>query len=130
MNELQALVDGMNAQWQKERADTQMTLGELIEYLESIPPESVVQGISGAHSYRGYYSDLAFVGDGIAATAADALDVCREAMGKVFEGYKGGDFMMGGNTPIWQAAYGCCGLRIMALNSDGSPELEQDNEDD
>lgn len=30
---LQALVDEMNAQWQRERAETQMTLGKLISSL-------------------------------------------------------------------------------------------------
>ena len=38
-----------------------MTLSELIEQLEKANPAAVVRnGFSTAHSYRGYYEDLAF----------------------------------------------------------------------
>ena len=29
-------------------------------------------------------------------------------MGATFEGYKGGDFLMGKNTPLWVANYSYC----------------------
>lgn len=121
MNEIQALMDGLNAQWQKERAESQMTLGKLIERLESLPPETMLN-LSNPHSYRGYYSDLAFqMGDKI--TIADALKMIRDTMGEVFEGYKGGEFQMGRNTPVWQANYGCCGRKIIDIRDDGTLEL-------
>ena len=41
-------------------------------------------------------------------------------MGQVFEGYKGGDFMMGALTPLWVAAYGNCGNKLLAINSRNS----------
>lgn len=118
------MMDGMSAQWQKERAESQMTLGKLIERLESLPPETMLD-LAEPHSYRGYYSDLAFEkGDEI--TAAAALTMCRAAMGEVFQGYKGGDFQMGRNTPVWRASYGCCGQKIMGVRDDGTLELADD----
>jgi hypothetical protein len=124
MNQMQALVDGMSAQWQRDRAASQMTLGKLIERLETLPPETMLD-LASPHSYRGYYSDLAFeIGDKIAA--ADALKMCRAAMGEVFQGYKGGDYQMGRNTPVWRASYGCCGQKIMAVRDDGTLELAED----
>jgi len=114
----------MSAQWQKERAESQMTLGKLIERLQSIPPETMID-IAEPHSYRGYYSDLAFKSGG-KITATAALSMCRAAMGEVFQGYKGGDFQMGRNTPVWCASYGCCGQKIMGIRDDGTLELADD----
>ncbi len=117
---LQDMVDGMNHRWQRERSSTQMTLGDLIASLKDLPPESEVSNIGELHSYRGYYSDLAFeIEDGTRA-AGDLLIECQTAMDKVFEGYKGGDFVMGELTPVWIAQYGSCGVKIMSLNKDGS----------
>lgn len=108
----------------RERAAIQMTLGKLIERLEAMPPETMIEGICAPHSYRGYYSDLAFE-RGEKVTAAKALETCRGCMGEVFEGYKGGDFQMGRNTPVWLASYGCCGPKIMAIRDDGTLELKE-----
>lgn len=57
---IQALFDGLSAEWQRERAETQMTLGQLIEILESMPADTEIRGLNCPHSYRGYYYDLAF----------------------------------------------------------------------
>ncbi len=121
------MMDGMSAQWQRDRAAAQMTLGKMIERLEAMPPETMIEGIKAPHSYRGYYCDIAFerVENRIAASAALAL--CKSAMGEVFEGYKGGDFQMGRNTPLWLASYGCCGQKIMGVRDDGSLELANDD---
>ena len=35
--------------------------------------------------------------------------------------------MMGESTPIWIADYGCCGVKIMAINNDGSIETAEDD---
>lgn len=123
---IQDMVDGMNARMQRERAKEQMTLGKLIAALEALPAGATVQYIGEPHSYRGYYCDLAFeLGTG-QRLAADLLNECVGAMGKVFEGYKGGDFVMGAQTPVWIAEYGCCGDKIMQLNADGSFSTEED----
>ncbi|WP_312463570.1 hypothetical protein [Comamonas sp.] len=121
---MQALIDGISAQWMKERAETQMTLGDLISRLEALPPETVV-GLGNPHSYRGYYSDLSF--EKCSATVEDLLKDCKESMGKEFEGYKGGEFYMHAGVPVWVASEGCCGQKLIAINNDGSLELAEDD---
>ena len=120
---IQALVDGMSAQWQRERAETQMTLGKTIGALEAMPEGAEVANLNSAHSYRGYYSDLAFEQEEGTRPAADLLVECKAAMGQVFCGYKGGDFVMGALTPVWVASYGCCGQKLMALYVGGEMDL-------
>ena len=94
MIDFQAMIDGMNAQWQRERAQTQVTLGKLIAALEAMPEGSTVVNLTEPHSYRGYYDDLAFELHTGNRLASELLADCKNAMGKVFEGYKGGDFVM------------------------------------
>jgi hypothetical protein len=126
---LQDLVDDMSAQWQRERAETQMTLGKLITALEEMPEGAEVANLNSADSYRGYYSDLAFeyCPSGI-RSASDLLAECRAAMGKTLGGYKGGDFVMGKTTPLWVASYGCCGEKLIALRPDGGIETATDDD--
>ena len=123
---IQDLIDGANARNQRERAQTQMTLGKMIEALETFPDGATVRGLKDLDSYRGYYSDLAFELGDEPVLASDLLATCKAAMGQVFQGYKGGDYMMGALTPLWIANYGCCGQKLMALNPDGSIETAED----
>lgn len=125
---IQALVDGMNAQMQRTRAESQMTLGKLIAALESMPEGTFVANLHSPHSYRGYYSDLAFKQEDGTRPAADLLADCRACMGQSFEGYKGGNFVMGALTPLWVASYGNCGLKLMALHGDGAIETGRDDD--
>lgn len=118
---MQAMMDGMGAAWQKERASSQMTLGGFIAALEGVSGKRKVAGIGDPTSYRGYYKDLSFRPTEEARTVAEVLKVARSCMGRVFTGYKGGDFVMGETTPIWSAEYGRCGLRIMELNLKSNP---------
>lgn len=124
---LQDLVDGWNARMQKERAGEQMTLGELIDVLSKISPDASVANLREPHSYRGYYCDIAFEQSKGTRPAGDLLADCRWAMGQIFEGYKGGGFMMGAGTPVWVAHYGCCGMKLMAVGDDGSIEVASDD---
>lgn len=123
--DFQALVDGMSAKWMKERARTQMTLGALIERLESLPADLLI-GLGDPHSYRGYYSDMAFE-EVTPQPVFTLLADCKDAMGKSFTGYKGGDFYMHAGVPLWVADYGCCGLKLMAINDDGSLVTAEDD---
>lgn len=124
MNHIQTMMDAMSAEGRRKRSGAQMTLRKLIERLEQMPPDVMID-ISEPHSYRGYYSDLAFApGEKIKAT--EALAICRAAMGQIYEGYKGGDYMMDSNTPVWSASGGCCGQKIMTIRDDGSLELAED----
>jgi hypothetical protein len=119
INPMQAMVDGMSAAWMLERAATQMTLGKFIELLEAMPQDRLLQDIREPHSYRGYYSDLAFEKGPGKVSVADALTMCKGAMGQVFTGYKGGDYVMGALTPLWIASYGSCGLKLIGISDDG-----------
>ena len=114
---LQSLVDSMSAEWRRQRAETQMTLGKLIAALETMPAETVIPSLCSPHSYRGYYSDLAFERGELECTAGKLLERCRGAMGREFQGYKGGDYLMGENTPVWVAHYGRCGQKLMAIRA-------------
>ena len=118
-NQLQALVDGLNAQEQAHRsASGQLTLGGLIKLLEALHPQMPIVGLGELDSYRGYYCDLAFHPTPKTATVEHVLSQCRAAMGRVFEGYKGGDYVMGAPTPLWVSAYGeASGERLMGLEA-------------
>jgi hypothetical protein len=126
MIDLQALFDGMSAKMQRERADTQLTLGKLIAALTAMPADAQVANLNSAHSYRGYYSDLAFERDDGTRPASELLAECKEAMGQVFTGYKGGDYVMGALTPVWVAIYGCCGDKLMSVSDGGELETAAD----
>jgi hypothetical protein len=123
----QAMINGMSAQWQRERADTQMTLGKLITALESMPDGAVVANLRNPDSYRGYYSDLYFERQEGTRPAYELLADCKAAMGKVFTGYNGGNYVMGELTPAWVASYGSCGQKIMAVHPGGELETAEDD---
>ena len=124
--DVQALVNEMNAQAQLVRAATQMTLGKLIKRFGELPAGLMIDSL-GPHSYRGYYCDLALEPYRLASrqTVADTLNMLKDCVGREFEGYKGGEYVMDENTPVWIASYGCCGERIMGVNDDGTFETEQ-----
>lgn len=121
--DMQKFIDVMSEADRRTRSNYHLTLGAAIKALEQAPPDAVVEfsdgGSPGApNSYRGYYSDLSFEG-GDKITAAQFLEVCRSALGATFEGYKGGDFRMEEKTPLWAAAYGCCGPAVIAATVAG-----------
>lgn len=128
MLDLQAYLDGMSAKAQRERSKTQMTLGGLIAALEAMPADAVVANIGSPMSYRGYYSDLAFSRGEGTRPAADLLVEANGCMGRVFQGYKGGDYQMGEATPLWIAEYGDCGDRLMAIRAGGEIETSPEPE--
>lgn len=115
---LQDTFDDWTREMQRKRAETQMTLGKLIKQLEEMPEDACVANLIDPHSYRGYYIDIAFSVDGT-TTAANLLKTCRSVMGKEFTGYKGGEFLMGENTPVWISSYGVCGDRLLELRAEG-----------
>ena len=127
MDALQAMVNGMSAQWQRERSESQMTLGKLIADLEAMPADTEVRGLESAHSYRGYYCDLAFEPIKAKVKVSSLLAECKAAMGKVFTGYKGGDYVMGESTPVWISHYGTTGQKLMAIHKDGTIETADDD---
>lgn len=102
------------------------TLGEVIDHLSKLPPTHVVrQGFSCPHSYRGDYSELAFA-PMENVSVADMLNAAESAVGKTYEGWKGGLFTMDRNTPCWLAEVGDTGLPIMLPNQEPWYELPQE----
>ena len=124
---IQALFDAMTKQMQRERAESQMTLGKLITVLEAMPKDSMVANLCDPRSYRGYYIDLAFDHEKGKRPAVELLKECKETVGKVFSGYKGGDYVMDESTPIWIAGYGECGVKLIALYADGRFDTQEDD---
>jgi hypothetical protein len=106
--DLQKLVDAIGAAGRMERGRYHLTLGKAIALLEEIDPTTpMAEPIGDVESYRGYYSDLSFdASSATAKTAGQVLADLRAALGSTFEGYKGGDFVMGSDTPLWVSAYG------------------------
>lgn len=98
-------------------------LRELIQKLESMSQNKIIEfdfcaTPNEAHSYRGYYRDLAFsfapgteyydhVIEPIPPkTVSQFLKECKEADGKTYTGWKGGDFTMSGTTQVWASQEG------------------------
>ena len=92
-----------------------MRLRDLIEFLKTQPPDKVFNGFHRPHSYRGYYDELAFEPDEH-ARIGDMLSAAESALGKTFQGYKGGDYVMLEMTPVHIAEYGRCGEPITSAN--------------
>ena len=97
------------------RPEGQMDLGGFVDALESIADKSkevVFDFCSlrplGFISWRGIYADLAleYTHEGSAPTVASVLDMANATIGTVLEGYKGGDFRMDQQTPLWVDNYG------------------------
>ena len=95
----------------------QMTLGEMIGALERLNQDGVVKfafgnfAVGNVDSYRGYYHELA-IGYGPPGYRSDhktvgaILKTLRAAVGATFHGYKGGEYAMGINTPMWASNHG------------------------
>ena len=103
----------------KTRSDYHLTLGELWDLLEDVPDDYTIP-VDGCHSYRGYYEDLALsVNQEQKWTVAAVRMVLGCALnGEVFTGYKGGEYVMDQNTPLWLAEWGKDGRAILDLEID------------
>lgn len=89
-----------------------MVLIELIEWLEKQDRNAVVpNGFSSPHSDRGYYHNLAFTPQS-ESRIQDMLAHAKGALGRTFEGYKGGQYTMGEHTEVFIGEYGECGEEI------------------
>ncbi len=121
--DLQKLMNAMSEAASKERSNYHLTLGGLVEELRNADPSFVVKfdnelGYpSSPESYRGYYSDLSFPPSDDSITVAELLSFSEKAIGETFEGYKGGDFKMTKDTPLWVSAYGSSsGIAIIGVS--------------
>ena len=119
--DIEKLLQVVSATKRIDRSHYHLTLGSLIEALKNTPGDHLVEFSSGwspgnPHSYRGYYSDLSFGPQLQPVTVYEFLSACQGALGATFEGYKGGDFVMEADTPLWGAFYGERGPAIVGLD--------------
>lgn len=97
----------------------QLSLGQLIGLLERRHPlheDNKPQMVrfdfgdfvpSKLLSYRGYYEQLALgFREYAEVTVTELLSELHGAVGKVFEGYKGGNYRMERSTPVWCSQWG------------------------
>jgi hypothetical protein len=111
----------------------QLTLGQIIEKVEKIlesggdKKAEVVYDFGHFYpteidSWRGAYQELAlnYTTKGKELEAEEFLKMLKEANGKTFTGYKGGDFLMDLNTPVWVSNYSeaCDTAVIDVINDD------------
>ena len=118
----------------KQRSRYHLTLGSLIAALEPMGDAPVTVdtggGVGGFDSYRGYYADLALEPTDSPTPARTVLENARAANGQTFTGYKGGEFFMGEDTPLWLASYGCCGRAVVGVELRGCQVTLQTKEVD
>lgn len=83
-----------------------MILRELIRFLEEADPDLVLpEGFRDPHSYRGYYDQLAFQ-PARHVSVSEMLADARSAVGTVYRGYKGGDYVMTEHSIVNISPYG------------------------
>ncbi|MXY79729.1 MAG: hypothetical protein F4Y94_08610 [Chloroflexi bacterium] len=127
MVNFQAQWDALSAALRDVRSGYHLTLGELLDTLAGVhewTPVIVDRGgsVRGFRSYRGYYEDLALEPAEVTITAGSLRREAAAAEGHTFEGYKGGDFTMGRDAPLWIATYGSAsGLAIVGIAVGESP---------
>ena len=119
-----------------------MNLGKLIHKIDLINqqnPETCIyyhvperespdcyEGIGDLFSWRGDYSELCLEPTGCyhVILAEQLLCRLRGAIGMSFKGYKGGDFLMSEDTPVWKGWHGDCNTRyhqgIIDVDYDGN----------
>lgn len=104
------------------------TIGSVIDALKSAPAGADVQfdfcylAPTTVNSYRGYYDHLALGWSEPSGwpTVATVLAELQSAIGKTFEGYKGGDYKMDRDTPLWVANYSHSGgTGIVSITVEG-----------
>jgi hypothetical protein len=94
-----------------------MNISEIITELRRFSGETIVtlkynhqeENWGDLDSYRGYYSELAVDTGDTKVDVAHVIKALDEAVGLTFTGYKGGEYMMSGNTDLYWAEYGCLG---------------------
>lgn len=100
--------------FQRFRKSEQFSLGKLIYELKNMDrPNAGVMFSDGTYpgrlsSWRGSYDELAVVPEQeeYYNSLSDFVAVLESAVGKTFEGYKGGEFVMDEHSPVWVAEWG------------------------
>lgn len=124
---MRSFMNALSNVWRGERSMTQMTLGKLLFRLDELDDVVITPPINHPHSYRGYYTDLALEPTNEESITVNSLkEILRGCIDKTFEGYKGGDFVMTLDTPMWVAHYSMSGQRIMGVSDAGELQFAED----
>jgi hypothetical protein len=124
---IQETLDSVTAKIREVRAANtdQITLGQLIDKLRAVPvrddrEQDVCFDFEYAHptdfdSWRGVYAELAcgFTFEGSAPKLSEFIAKAEACVGQEFTGYKGGEFTMTRETPVWVANYGNSGGTVI-----------------
>jgi hypothetical protein len=119
MMDIQATINAMSDVMRDTRTKYHLTLGGFIAALEAADQTKEVRfkdtpnSPANPHSYRGYYSDLSFENTELPVTVAEFLKILKGCLGQTFEGWKGGDFVMSEDTPLWNSEEGSTGDAIV-----------------
>ncbi|UIS25285.1 hypothetical protein [Erythrobacter phage vB_EliS-L02] len=119
--DFQKMFDSLSDAMRRTRLPYHLSLGDLRDLAEQFDETVFIiaedgGGITREHSYRGYYEDLAFERSDEPTPAREVLAMCERALSQTYEGYKGGDFTYGRDTPLWLAAYGTTGAAIVDVD--------------
>lgn len=124
--DIQKLVNAMGETARRSRKNYHLSLGDLIANLGASPEDKPVfldagGSVGRPHSYRGYYEDLALRPTENIIKAGGLLSECKAVLGRTLEGYKGGDFLMEEDTPMWVSDYGTAsGLALIGVVDAGN----------
>lgn len=96
----------------------QMSLGDLLTALSNIndgtPVEFDNYEMPGVFmSYRGYYNEAGLSEGDAETTCGDLKSQLSLFIGSTQVGYKGGEYRMTNDTPLWRADYGRTGYPIV-----------------
>ena len=125
MHPIQIMMNQMSLASRQTRSDYQLTLGQAVRELSLRDAALPVTFADGSHpdpkgvgSYRGYYADLAISSRDEPTTCGELLEALKASQGQTFTGYKGGDYRMGNDTPLWHSDYGTAsGVAIMGTSA-------------
>ena len=117
--DIHSMLAAISESGRQTRSNYHVCLGDLVKCLRDNPDAMVVvdetKGLGREDSYRGYYDDLSFSPKGAPTPAKEVLAACERALTETYEGYKGGTYRYDESTPLWVAAYGCCGSAIVDM---------------
>ena len=96
----------------EENLDYMMDVSELERRLDKLSEDTVLEnGLTYPHAYRGDHMCLAFeLGPSMSVRQIKA--VVREAYGQTYDGFKGGECIVSGETECYLAAYGRLGEEL------------------
>lgn len=107
----------------------QMTLGDLLDTLQTMINEYgdiQLEGVTlDGGSYRGYY-DCFYLEKGNCWASEMITFLEDKVIDYEYCGYKGGDYMMTTETPVFVASYGCTGEKLIGIRSNGCIQTQED----